>query len=121
MGKPPPTLKYPELVKWAHQDWQYAHNTESLGLTIQAFMDNIGRIQCLALTPAVTTAHALQIDHYAKGGKPDRKHLDDGAKAVEFYTQSVPAVREGIFTLFATVAVGAWTAFEALATDLWVE
>jgi hypothetical protein len=75
-----------------------------------AFDQNIERIRTLAVLPGVAAAHAI-------GPKTD---LNAGAEQVEA-SQLTPWVMTGTEVLYASVLIGAWTAFEVLAGDLWVE
>ncbi len=105
--------KYLALVKWAYQQSSYDLNSETLVPIIHAFLDNIDRLRAISLMPAVIVAHAS-----GKGNKPEG--LASGAADAEAYIASIPVVGDGFKPFFSSVVSGAWTAFEAVATDLWI-
>src|SRR4051812_44221578 len=106
--------KYADLVAWAYQRSSYNYNTASLEATAGAFMDNIDRLRAVSLMPAVIAAHAS-----GRGDVPEG--LGEGATLAERYIASIPVVRDGFKPLFSSIIIGGWTAFESLATDLWIE
>src|SRR6266576_3613435 len=109
------TQNYFALIKWAYAQSQYNWNTKSLETTLQAFMDNVDRLRSISLMPAVVAAHAA-----GKGNEPGGLML--GSATTEALSASpMRVVRHGLQNLFAHVIVGAWTAFESLATDLWID
>jgi hypothetical protein len=111
-------IEYSGLVEWAHTVSQYSFQTPFLEPVVKAFMENMDRCRCLVLAPAVIAAHA---EANARGETIGREHLRKGADAVEHYHWNIPAVGDGMQSLFSSVLISAWTAFEALATDLWIE
>lgn len=105
--------QYANLVKWAYQQSGYQYNSKVLEPTIRAFIENIDRLRAVSLMPAVMAAHAS-----GRGNVPEG--LGEGAALAEEYIKSIPVVRDGFKPLFSNVIIGAWTAFESLATDLWI-
>jgi hypothetical protein len=111
-------VEYAGLVEWAHLVSQYSFQNQFLEPVVRAFMENVDRCRCLILAPAVIAAHA---EANARSEEIGPEHLQKGARAVEHYHWSIPAVTDGMQSLFSSVLIGAWTAFEALATDLWIK
>lgn len=109
-----PDSKYIQLVKWAYQRSEYKLQSQELEATARSFLDNIDRLRAVSLMPAVIAAHAM--------GKGDvREGLAAGSMAAESYIEVIPVVRDGFKPLYSSVIIGAWTAFESLATDLWIK
>lgn len=109
---------YSGLVRWATPVPQEAIWGDELKNVAMSYLENINRIRCLALTPAVIAAHA---EAKGRDEEIEQEHLMQGAAAVEHYHWNIPAVGSGMQSLFSAVIIGAWTAFESLATDLWIE
>jgi hypothetical protein len=105
--------KYKALVRWAFAEFKYPYNSSILGPVVDSFLDNLARIRSLALMPAVMVAHAS-----GKGDRPEG--LASGTVDAEDYIGSIPVVGGGFKPFFSSIVSGAWTTFEALATDLWI-
>jgi hypothetical protein len=116
-----PKTNYPALVDWARIERGHHYQSPCLKKTLEAFRDNQDRILALSLMPGVVAAYALHNDPERQAGIKSPNALNIGMGAVEKYAEVIPAAQHGIKTLFSSVVIGAWTAFESLATDLWIE
>ena len=109
-----PGPDYPSLAQWARPDADepspHIKVASPFAYTTSAFVENINRMRALAVLPGVVAAHALGSD----------VDLVSGAERVEV-SQGALWVAKGTNALFASVVIGAWTAFEVLSGDLWCD
>ena len=109
----PTNSGYSALAQWARPD---SPNEIPLGIKADSpvayratiFEENIGRIRALAVLPGVIAAHARGPD----------VNLAVGAERVDL-SHSALWVAKGTNSHFASVLIGALTAFEVRATDVW--
>jgi hypothetical protein len=104
--------KYATFAAWGHMSaTEYRWNSAILSSSLEAFIYNIDRIRAMALMHGAIAAHAMS---------PKSPALPDGVKTVEHYIDHIDAVRDGMQGMFYSAVIASWTAFESLATDLWV-
>lgn len=85
-----------------------------------AFHENMERVSALSALPAIVVSRSLRSKNEKRGMPLTRNALAIGIAEVESYSKDVVWTELGIDRLFASVLIGGWTAFEVLASDLWV-
>lgn len=115
-----PKLEYKSLVDWATTAPALNYSGE-LQEVHKALDFNARRIVDLSTVLGVTAAHALRSEKRNNGVAETPNDLELGTAFVDEFSTKVGSLNSGLQAVYSSLVINAWTIFEMLATDLWVE